>query len=262
MTGATQFKDRMTGYLLGRNALASVPMTESPAQAERLQIYRNNYVKACSDAVLAAYPGVLAFVGEAFLRAVARDYVAEHPPLKNTLSLYGDQFPEFMKEHQAVRAHPYVSAVAALDRAWLEVHLEKDAVAASGADLSTWMQNGGDVECAQMALIPAARLVEVPWTVVRPWMDCREGRSPEGKVDIATANDYALIWRYDDVVRYRQLGVGEWAFLKAVDDNAQLGAAASQALCKQNDFDIGSVLAGCLGAGLFQGPVGAGSGER
>src|SRR4051812_29625274 len=83
--------------------------------AERLNIYRNTYKMALTNALRLCYPAVHRLVGEEFFAAVAQDFIAASPPCSASLDEYGAAFPDFLARIPSAAALPYLADVARLD---------------------------------------------------------------------------------------------------------------------------------------------------
>ncbi len=80
---------------------------------ERVQIYRNNFIISLSEVLQAAYPMVLALVGEECFAQMARQHVLNNPLLAGDVSHYGADFSATIELFSAVtEAAPYCVEVA------------------------------------------------------------------------------------------------------------------------------------------------------
>jgi hypothetical protein len=90
--------------------------------AQRFAIYRNNVVVGLVDALADTYPVTQELVGEAFFRAMVREFVRAAPPRSPVLALYGQGFAEFIESFPPAAGLPYLAEVARLEmlrvRAW------------------------------------------------------------------------------------------------------------------------------------------------
>lgn len=82
-----------------------------------MQIYRNNFVLSCCEALAATYKLTLLAVGEEFFNAVARAFVLAEPPRSGDIMQYGDRFAQFLADCPQLEAMPYIPALAELE--WL-----------------------------------------------------------------------------------------------------------------------------------------------
>ena len=99
-----------------------------------LNVYRNGYLKTCTDALAASYPVVCSLLGEDYFRRLARAYVEANPPTSGTLVGYGSHFAEFLRSRSDEHGLAYLSDAAAIDAAWLVSYFAKDVVALAPAD--------------------------------------------------------------------------------------------------------------------------------
>ena len=92
----------------------------------RLQVYRNNVFVSLIDALEEIFPVTKEVVGSDFFRAVARLFVADHPPTSPVLSQYGDRFPRFLRNFPPAQALPYLADLADFEyqRLQLTHHVE------------------------------------------------------------------------------------------------------------------------------------------
>jgi len=91
------------------------------------RVYRNTVLKGCVDALQANFPAVTTLLGEACFRACALDYVHAQPPRDSRLLRYGDGFPDFLGQCEALGSLPYLPGVARLDRLWSQSHAAAEA---------------------------------------------------------------------------------------------------------------------------------------
>lgn len=93
---------------------------------KRFAVYRNNVVVSLMEALKAAYPSLLAIMGEANFDKIARIYVARHPPLSPLMQDYGADFADFLGRFNALRRSPFLADIAAAERLWLTAYHATD----------------------------------------------------------------------------------------------------------------------------------------
>ena len=81
----------------------------------RFAVYRNNVVAGLIDALTQRFPVVRRLVGDAFFEAMARVYVVTCAPTSPVMLLYGENFPEFVKDFVPAANVPYLSDIARLE---------------------------------------------------------------------------------------------------------------------------------------------------
>lgn len=93
----------------------------------RFAVYRNNVTVSLVDALAAIFPTVQNLVGKDFFRAMARLYVADHPPTSPLLFTYGESFPAFIEGFPPAAELPFLADVARVERLWLDAFHAADA---------------------------------------------------------------------------------------------------------------------------------------
>jgi len=69
---------------------------------DRLNIYRNTIISGLTRSLRFAFPAVQRLVGADFFDGAARLFIAGHPPRAAYLDLYGDEFPDFLRDQIAL----------------------------------------------------------------------------------------------------------------------------------------------------------------
>jgi hypothetical protein len=99
------------------SALEPEIASSSMSPRERLAIYRNNVLASLTDVLRETFPVVCRLVGEPFFAFAAREFIAAHPPLRPSLSDYGDAFPAFLGTFPPCSDLAYLADTARLE--WL-----------------------------------------------------------------------------------------------------------------------------------------------
>ncbi|WP_349368237.1 DNA-binding domain-containing protein [Salinarimonas sp.] len=235
--------------LAGADVPAGLTARHPSQVARRFAVYRNNVAVGLVDALATRFPVVLRLVGEAFFRATARAFVAEHPPRSPVLTFYGDAFPDFLAAFPPAARLPYLADVARLEAARTHSYhaadaepLVADALAAiAERDPTTW----------GLALHPAVRLVASPRPIVSLWAMNQPGATPGPLA--SRAPETALVARPRLEVRVAAAEPGEGAFLAACAAGASYSDAVGAALDTGEAFDPGRALARVLALGLAAG---------
>jgi hypothetical protein len=82
---------------------------------DRLDIYRNTIIAGLTKSLRLSFPAVQRLVGADFFDGAARLFIAEHPPRAAYLDLYGDEFPDFLREFPPAASLAYLPDVARLE---------------------------------------------------------------------------------------------------------------------------------------------------
>lgn len=214
---------------------------------KRYAVYRNNVTVSLIEAIVAGYPAVQALVGEAFFRAMARQFVRSHPPCSPLLMDYGAGFAEFIENYAPARPLPFLPDVARLERAWLDAFHSADAVPLAANRLAGL----GEADLARSRLVahPATRLVVSRFAVFDLW---RAGRGMRDIADIDPGlAQAALVVRPEVVVDVLGLSRGGASFAARLMAGADPVSAAGDALAAEPEFDLAAALATMLSAGAF-----------
>src|SRR5213593_273970 len=85
-------------YLLTGDSAGLAPAIVADAfdGAERLAIYRNNFLISLGEALKANFPVTLQLVGGGFFEQAARRFVLAHPPRRPCMFEYGAGFPDYL----------------------------------------------------------------------------------------------------------------------------------------------------------------------
>src|SRR5262245_56434113 len=86
-------------YLLTGDGTTLAPaiVVDAFDAAERLSIYRNNFLISLGEALKANFPVTLQLVGSGFFEQAARRFVLAHPPRRPCVFEYGAEFPDYLR---------------------------------------------------------------------------------------------------------------------------------------------------------------------
>ncbi|HEY3983935.1 DNA-binding domain-containing protein [Cedecea sp.] len=213
-----------------------------------LAVYRNGVIKACVDALEANFPCVSQLTGSDFFREMARGYALEQPPREGELIRYGDAFPAFIATYPPARELPYLSAVAELDRLWLEVFC-----AESSAPLDVHTLTNIPPETLGTRSLPPRDSVRWYWHATLPvftlWAFNRyQTVTPE---TIHWQGEGALLVRRQQQIFAEPLSQGGAVFLTACRQGATLDQASEQALIAEPTLALGPFFRNLLRCGVF-----------
>lgn len=216
---------------------------------KRFAVYRNNVMVGLVNALRARFPATEKIVGAEFFFAMARLFVAAHPPRSKILSDYGDDLPGFIAAFAPAAELRYLPDVARLEAARTRAYHAADAMPISPGALA--LLDPAKLGEIRVTLHPSLQIVRSRFPVVTIWA-MNSGETPLGPIDETQAED-ALILRPAYEVFVRGLPAGGAAFLLALSDGATLAAAAEAALAETADFDLTANLAGLIGSGAMTG---------
>jgi len=234
----------------GASWTALVRPTASLSALRRLQIYRNNMLESLTAALGAVYPVVGRLVGNGFFRQAAKSYISAHPSRSGNLQDFGGEFPAFLGAYPPAAGLPYLPDVAALEwalhRAYHEIELPPVTLERL-AQVPPTEQAG-----LRLCLQPSARFVTSSYPLLRIW----QANQPDALADESTISldeggvDLLVVQRALEI-EFRQLGLAEGQWLRALADEATLADATRRALDVDPAFDLMAALGRHLGLGLF-----------
>lgn len=225
--------------------------------ARRFAVYRNNMTLGLVEALRAGFPVTARLVGEAFFRAMAREYVASEKPASPVLFEYGCSFPRFVAGFGPAAGVPYLADVAALEVARTQALHAADAPcllpsaiarALAGSTPETWL-------ATRVTAHPAARVVASPYPVAGIWSAHQDTASTVGFPGPWTG-EAALVTRPAGAAQVRALTPAAGAFATALLSGSAIGEAGGIALAIDDGFDLGGTLVALAQAGALTGMEG------
>jgi hypothetical protein len=187
-------------------------------------------------------------VGEEFFRAMARVFVAAHPPRSPLMMRYGDEFPDFAAGFAPAAEIAYLADVARIEAGRTRAYHAADATPLDAAAFAGIRDDA--LGATRFLLHPSVEIVRSPHPAVTLWA-MNAGDLELAPIDNWRAED-ALIARPGLDVEVRVLPAGA-AFLVALKAGTPLGAATEAAAAENPDFDLTANLAGIIRSGLVVG---------
>jgi uncharacterized protein (UPF0276 family) len=229
---------------LAPQALAQL---KSPHAEHRFALYRGNQTETWRKTLAAAYPVVLALVGEEFFGGLARAYGRAQPSDNPDLNHFGAHFAGFLHSFPHVADFPYLPDMATLEWALHRAHYAPAAKPLSAAQLAAIPPE--QVETATFRLHPAAQLLAFEHAVVKLWLAHQPGSVgfPE---DMAVAS-YALVARPQWTPLVAQLSAASHAALTTLARGQTFGAALDAAFELDDNFEVAASLQCWLAHGVL-----------
>jgi len=218
----------------------------------RFAIHRNNIVVSLVDAIADAYPVTQALVGDAFFRAMARDFVRARPPRSPVLALYGGGFAEFVEDFPPAAGLPYLADVACLE--WLRVLAwhAADAPPLAAADFAERPADAAALPEARFALHPAASVRCFAHPAVSLWAAHQAGdQAPLLREIDRAAGEAALVSRPGLDVGILRIEPESARFVGRLPPAFTLGDAAAAANAAPGACDPVATLAQLIAAGAI-----------
>ena len=203
----------------------------------RFGIYRNNFSHSLIDALQDIFPVCCALTGTDFFRAMARDYVYQHPPSSPVLVHYGEYFADFIEAFEPARSLPYLADVARLERLWLNSYHSADSQPMSVEQLAAWLNQPQQLEQARLKLAPACQWLSSSFAVYSIWQ-AHQPHSDISLRDLTLASgEMVLVTRPELQVQLHLIEVGAGIFLSRL----RQGLVFSEAIADL-EFDLVALL--------------------
>lgn len=224
---------------------AGVTGPDGMPDAKRFAVYRNNVVHSLVSALQARFPVTTRLVGEEFFRAMARVFVAAHPPRSPLLMHYGDELPRFIAGFAPAAPVPYLADVARLERAWSQSFHASEATPLAVEALAR--HSSEQLENSKLRLHPSLRWLRSDHPVATLW----SAHQSAGEVapPAAWEAEDMLVLRPRAEVRVQLLPPSALDFVAALASGATVRDAANAARRRCPDFDVGQHLLGLVGLG-------------
>nr|WP_315261591.1 DUF692 family multinuclear iron-containing protein [uncultured Duganella sp.] len=220
----------------------------SEQAAHRFALYRGNQSETWRKTLAAAYPVLLALVGDEFFGGLARAYGRARPSDNPDLNQFGAGLAAFLRGFPHAAQLPYLPDMAALEWALHRAHYAPAADPVDAAQLAALSPQ--QVEAATFGLHPAAQLLTADYAVAALWQAHQPDSGVAFPEDMA-APSYALVARPQWTPLLVPLGVAAHAALDAMAHGATFGAALDAALERDDDFDVAASLQQWLALGVL-----------
>jgi len=222
--------------------------------AQRFAVYRNNVNVGLIDALADSFPVTQELVGEAFFRAMAREFVRAAPPRSPVLALYGQGFAGFIDAFAPAASLPYLADVARLEMLRVLAWHAADAAPVAHQALAAALADPESLPQLRFELVPALHLLVSPHAVVSLWAAHQSETAALALAGVDTSiAEAALVCRLDLDVAIYHLQAGAAAFVAGLQLGRPFGEAAAAALAADPAFDPAATLALLLGAGAIAG---------
>jgi hypothetical protein len=216
------------GYLLTGDSAPLAPAIVADAfdAAERLGIYRNNFLISLGEALKANFPVTLQLLGGDFFAQAARRFVLDHPPQRPCLFEYGVSFPDYLDGLPQLGAMPYVAGMARFEFARVAAYnapAERCLTTERLARLSP-----EQLDALPIRLSRHARIVSAEAPLLDLWKTHQKPEPDLAGIDMSPRPHALLICRPDRLLVVRELDTNVARFLSAAREETSLGRAAAQ----------------------------------
>lgn len=202
----------------------------------RLAVYRNNIVVSLVDAMAATFGACGELVGETFFRAMARAFVAAHPPRSRILTFYGREFPAFIETFTPAASVPYLADVARLEILRLEAFHAADVVALGPNEIARVLSDPNQLPGLRIDAHPSVAVLQSRFAVFSLWagkaLDRVNPSQPQS----------VLVVRAGLQVQCMSVAPATGVFLDRFIQGTTLAQAQQYALASDPDFDLVNAL--------------------
>lgn len=212
--------------------------------ATRFAVYRNNVVVSLVDALADTFPVTLATVGEAFFRAMAREFVFAHPPRSPMLTFYGRGLADFVAAFAPAAKVPWLADLARLEMLRVEAYHAADADPLPAEAIAALLGEPERLPALRLRCHPASAVLRSSWAVHSLWAAHRDGRDPAG-VDPCRPEAVLVVRNGLDVATER-LPQAAAAFITSLMQGENLATAAHAGQSDDAGFDLATAFATLL----------------
>lgn len=214
----------------------------------RFSVYRNNVVAGLIDALRQSFPAVTRIVGDEFMSAMARIYVAAEPPSSPILLNYGAALACFIERFEPAATVPYLADVARMEWAWHESYHACEAPILEPTSLAGLAPH----EFEHVIFTPhsSLRLVASSYPALSIWQMNVEEAEPL-PVDL-NQSECAIFLRPRAEVEARAVSVSSFAFLQGLIRGQTVIEALREVVRQDDLFDLGANLAELFHIGAFE----------
>ena len=228
-------------YLLTGDSAGLAPAIVADAfdSAERLTIYRNNFLIGLGEALKANFPVTLQLVGRDFFEHAARRFILAHPPRRPCLFEYGEEFPGYLAGLPQLAAMPYVSEMARFEFARIASYNAPAQYCLSAVGLAGLTPE--ELDTLPIRLARHVQLISVSAPILELWKAHQQPEPDVAGIDMTPRPRTLLICRPARSLVVRELAPPAVRFLSAAGDGTRLGLAAAQ--CGADDAILGAIIA-------------------
>lgn len=223
-----QLQSAYRAYLVSGDAapLAPAIVADSFDAAERLAIYRNNFLISLTEALKANFPVTLQLLGGDFFEQAARRFVLAHPPQQPCLFEYGAAFADYLRDLPQLGSMPYVAEMARFEFARIAAYNAPSESSLSTNQLAALSPE--QLDDLPIRLARHARIVPVRAPVLALWLAHQKPDPDLAAIDMSARPHSLLVCRPDHLLAMREIDGSMARFLSAAQEGTRLGLAAAQ----------------------------------
>jgi hypothetical protein len=188
---------------------------------ERLDVYATMFFVRIHDVLRDEFSRTAAVVGGEAFHGLVTDYLQAFPPAHPSLREAGARLPAFVAAHPFGRARAWLTELAQLERARLEVFDGADAAPVSLAALRAIPPER--FGALRLALVPAHRLLAGRFAIAATWRADDPAAAPPRETP-----ETIIVWRRDVDVLHRPADADEARWFPSL---AETDGVAFESLC-------------------------------
>lgn len=245
--------DCLSGKLNQNNILLANDIDSSEISALGLMgIYQNSAIANITHSLSLTYPVIEKLVGEAFFRAMCREFIYVTWPKSGNMDDYGAEFSCFIANFEHAKHLTYLKDVARLEWAFHQSSLADDAAT---TDWSTLAQVN-DILQLRFLLSPSFLQVSSIFPIDKIWHVNQDNTSSDTEITLTDEQEgdaYIIVFRQQLKTLILPITAGEYALLNAFSNEELFEKAIVLASQKQADFSIDDSLKKFIELGVISG---------
>lgn len=207
----------------------------------RFAVYRNNIVSSLIDALAVTFPVCSQLVGDAFFRAMAREFVVTQPPRSQILTFYGREFPAFIETFAPAASVPYLADVARLERLRLDAFHSADVESLGAEEIAIVLSDPDRLPGLRVDVHPSVAVLQSRFAVFSLWAAHQRAVSELAGVDPLQSQS-VLVVRAGLDVKCMGVATATGVFIDRLIHGATLSQAERDANASAPGFDLTTAL--------------------
>jgi hypothetical protein len=178
----------------------------------RWAVYTHGYLARLIDALEGDYPALHRILGPEPFAALAERYLSQHPPRSFDLGHVGGSLSRFLRFDRLTVELPFLSDLAALERAIVEAFVAEDSDPVTWSDLQKL--SGDRIADLRFRPCDGTRVIRSPWPLL-DLLACRDLADDEVSVDTVDRPCVALVVRRGFSIVTESIGDHEASLIEA-----------------------------------------------
>ena len=205
--------------------------------AIRFQVYQNNIIVSLIEALSDIFPLCVKLVGEDFFRAMAREYVRQHPPQTPIIREYGASFADFIETFEPAKQVGFLAPMASLEYQVLQLTHAEENTPLNHQAIATFFEQTDQPEKMLIEITNNIQLLHAPFALGSLYLACQQD-APLESLEL-NESEYLLIHKSFIYAKLNVISFEEASFIKALQSALPL----AQAIPESDNFDLGQTLA-------------------